>query len=677
MRSYHLLLCGLAFVGLVWSCSPTSTGGADVGVDVVSDWEVGVEDVRAEDFQRTEDVPVDEEATVLPEDPFGEMPDMEAQAGSVVTIPVALKEGVEGRLIAKIRGESITDGEWVNAVDKGWAEFYAGTLNFRIDPRATGTVDVMFRLFETGTEEVLGTELVEIVVTPPTLYDGVRLDGKLDDFELEFIDPYVVYGVGEFPLYNLSDGTSPGTIQVETWLAYDTEYAYFVVRWEDSEADRDFDLNEDVEPQRVDLVQLRIDNNGDGVWGPGEDCRSQLLYLTGSGYLDQHRGETVDDILDDEVVDGGGGMNYFLGTGSHTAEFLIPRLGDPLGEDADLLEDFFPPHNFLFMSGFGSAMDDAAWVASVFEGSGEDSSGWASVEGVPEMGVGYASPWGELAGTLWVIAEFDDPKGELYELDLASGEMKRLTFNDRFEDTLSVAPDGSWGAYMSAPESNAYAEFEIYRFDKETGVETALTENLALDGHPAISPDGSEIAFARFGSSGTADLFLMNADGSDVRQVTDTEVEENDPEWTFDGNLLVKTTSWSENENLGIMDVDGGWLVSLTEHDFSDHDPVSSADHKWVLFERFEGAGQWNADLNLQVSTPWTIRMVSTDGEKNRLVVGDDQMNWLPVMGPDGFVAYIKNNGFNGNELRLTDSFGWDLGRLAPGTSRIRYLDWK
>ena len=54
--------------------------------------------------------------------------------------------------------------------------------------------------------------------------------------------------------------------------------------------------------------------------------------------------------------------------------------------------------------------------------------------------------------------------------------------------------------------------------------ERRLTDNVAMDGYPAWSPDGKTIAFSsdRIHDGWLAEIWLIDADGSNLRQVTDS-----------------------------------------------------------------------------------------------------------------------------------------------------------
>ena len=87
-------------------------------------------------------------------------------------------------------------------------------------------------------------------------------------------------------------------------------------------------------------------------------------------------------------------------------------------------------------------------------------------------------------------------------------------------------------------------DYDIFTIRPDGTGRLRLTSAAGNDSHPAWSPDGQWIAFAsaRGGFKDEAalhpynpqpygDLYVMRADGSDLRQLTDTQFEDGTPTW--------------------------------------------------------------------------------------------------------------------------------------------------
>lgn len=80
------------------------------------------------------------------------------------------------------------------------------------------------------------------------------------------------------------------------------------------------------------------------------------------------------------------------------------------------------------------------------------------------------------------------------------------------------SPDGRKIAYVADVEGNE-GNSEIFAIDVEDKTVIQLTQNPEQDAAPQWSPDGGHIAFAST-RNGWWDVYIMNADGSDVRRLT-------------------------------------------------------------------------------------------------------------------------------------------------------------
>jgi hypothetical protein len=150
------------------------------------------------------------------------------------------------------------------------------------------------------------------------------------------------------------------------------------------------------------------------------------------------------------------------------------------------------------------------------------------------------------------------------------------------------APDGSRIAFIK--EGDLYVmdidDSEIYQF-------TSTPED---EDHPAWSPDGTEIAFGRGEPS---DIWVMNADGTDYRPLTDTPVEdENGPTWSSDGSKIAFrwASALGASSDIYVMNSDGSDPQPLTSDPLREVAPAWSPDGSMIAFRRAERIYVMNED---------------------------------------------------------------------------------
>ncbi len=110
-----------------------------------------------------------------------------------------------------------------------------------------------------------------------------------------------------------------------------------------------------------------------------------------------------------------------------------------------------------------------------------------------------------------------------------------LTSLPGIEMTPALSPDGSRIAFSWNGESRA--RFDIYVRQLTGDLPLRLTRNDADDSHPAWSPDGQRLAFIR-SRDNSCGIFSISAMGGQSRKMTDCN-EAQDLSWSPDGTLLV------------------------------------------------------------------------------------------------------------------------------------------
>lgn len=146
------------------------------------------------------------------------------------------------------------------------------------------------------------------------------------------------------------------------------------------------------------------------------------------------------------------------------------------------------------------------------------------------------------------------------------------------------SPDGTRFVYTA----NRPDSYEIYTCAVDGSDEGRLTETDADESMPVFSPDGSRIAFnASTGTYNTPEniktfeIYIMNADGSGVLQLTDNDCTDGYPRWSPDGSRFLFTSDRHEANRweVYLMDSDGTNVRRLT------HSPpgVTAVNPVWKL----------------------------------------------------------------------------------------------
>ena len=144
--------------------------------------------------------------------------------------------------------------------------------------------------------------------------------------------------------------------------------------------------------------------------------------------------------------------------------------------------------------------------------------------------------WSPDSRTL-VFERWEESGGRLFRVDLEEGEIEPLMErHDESDKSATFAPDGK-----SLLFERFYSEgrrTEIRRLDLETG-EDSLFSDLHRSNHDAaFSPDGSQVVFSSNTVEGDFNLYLADADGSEVTQLTSLAGDEYAPSWSPDGKSL-------------------------------------------------------------------------------------------------------------------------------------------
>ncbi|RME08633.1 MAG: hypothetical protein D6803_00690 [Anaerolineae bacterium] len=161
---------------------------------------------------------------------------------------------------------------------------------------------------------------------------------------------------------------------------------------------------------------------------------------------------------------------------------------------------------------------------------------------------------------------------DIYILDLVSGEVTEILddppsvdFNPRW------SPDGSRILFIS----NRNGSFDIYTMSVDGTDIVQVTDSKEQERSADWSPDGSRIVFSYSPGGPVANIYIINADGdvNSVVRLTDGNASDNYPTWSPDGQQVVFSSNRSGNWDLWVINADGSGLTQLTDDAFYDGYP--------------------------------------------------------------------------------------------------------
>ncbi len=140
---------------------------------------------------------------------------------------------------------------------------------------------------------------------------------------------------------------------------------------------------------------------------------------------------------------------------------------------------------------------------------------------------------------------------QLVSVNLEGGDLRDLTTQtEAIDDWPAISPDGSRLAFASSRDGN----FELYTAAADGGNPKRLTTHPALDVRPAWSPDGGHLAFTSM-RDGNYEIYLVAADGTDLRRVTDNLERDDFARWHPDGKHLLTISERDGQFDLYLWDV--------------------------------------------------------------------------------------------------------------------------
>jgi eukaryotic-like serine/threonine-protein kinase len=305
------------------------------------------------------------------------------------------------------------------------------------------------------------------------------------------------------------------------------------------------------------------------------------------------------------------------------------------------------------------------WPRALVETAARES-GWEPPRQITSAPGWDAEPAISPDGTLVAYSSNASGNADIWVVDPDGGEPLRLTDGPAENTKPTWFPDGRSLAFASTRSGAA----SLWKVSRLGGSTSPLLENGDM---PAVSPDGTRIAFTRPGPTGLARIWVAPfSDPSRAKRLTGDdggEFDHTDPSWSPDGTLLC----YSAFRDLWLVPARGGKARPLTDDGKADREPTFSPDGSSVLFSSLRSNPEsiWRVALGggaperILPGTGTAVHpSLSRDGRRfvfssaaSRLyvVVADrktgslsrissSRYDGMPAMAPDGSaVAYCSN----------------------------------
>ena len=217
----------------------------------------------------------------------------------------------------------------------------------------------------------------------------------------------------------------------------------------------------------------------------------------------------------------------------------------------------------------------------------------------------------------WALDDYD-----VYSANLDGHDMQRLTASSGYDAEATISPDGKTVVWTSVKDG----DLDLYTMNLDGSNVRRLTEDVGYDGGAFFSPDSKRIVYRaahptdpsevakykellalRLVEPGQLEIFVMNADGSDKKQVTTTGASNFSPYFHPDGkhiifssNIETRGEGGRPSFHLYLVRDDGTGLERLTMEGHFNSFPMFSPDGKrlvWVSDRNAKGSGEFNVFL--------------------------------------------------------------------------------
>lgn len=207
---------------------------------------------------------------------------------------------------------------------------------------------------------------------------------------------------------------------------------------------------------------------------------------------------------------------------------------------------------------------------------------------------------------------------------------------------------------------------QIWAMDADGADQRQITTGLVPSADPAWSPDGARLVLTT-GTAGARDIYRIDAAGSGLRRLTRSPADETAPAWSQRGTVAYVRTTPRGDGDIRVMNADGGGKGALTHGKLDDRAPAWSPDGRQLAFTRGTRSRR-------------DIYVIRADGSHLRRLTsltGLSQGVSSPAWSPDGRSIAFTMGRRGSRALYVVPSRGGRARRVSPRTADATSVDWQ
>jgi TolB protein len=196
----------------------------------------------------------------------------------------------------------------------------------------------------------------------------------------------------------------------------------------------------------------------------------------------------------------------------------------------------------------------------------------------------------------------------------AGPSLPRSTFTPTPADTPLPTPTPPGGGFRSIAFASNRADgryLQLYLMDADGNHVERLTHSQAFDRDPHLAHDRESLAFCSNRDGGYYQIYVLNLTTRAVRRLTFGNEDKTNPIWSPDGRTLIFTWQTRDRFQLAVMNADGSEMRQLTDTYGDNHAYSFSPDRTQIAFE--SGINHRSEIYHLDLATRNITRLIQSD----------------------------------------------------------------